>query len=84
MTRGAITVTVDQVVELIQAGGVWSETTLATSFGVHHLTIRRKLEGAVARGEVMYDDYSEDGVALTRPHWRYAAAEGARPKGATR
>lgn len=65
---------VDEVIAWVRTRGVATEAEVAAAFGVHTITARFKLEGGIARGELMCDEYSPDGDRLSRPNWRYADA----------
>ena len=66
--------TVEQVIQFVGDCQPVTEEMVANHFGCHFITARRKLEGAVARKEVIVDDHDPEGRPLNKGKWRYALA----------
>lgn len=55
---------------------VASVAEVAEHFDVHVGTARRALDGLVAQGKLIRDEYDRDGERLHHEHWRYGLDSG--------
>lgn len=63
--------TVEQAVQVVERSVIASPTHVAEALGCSVSTARRKLDGGLARGVLIRDDYDADGQPLQATHWRY-------------
>lgn len=62
----------EDVIAFVRQAGITSVSDVAEALDVSVTSARRHLDGGVARGELIRDEYDDDGQRLHHEHWRYA------------